>query len=160
MLIEQRAIENPKSNITQNPTLQSPESTSVARLNLKDNPPQTSRAEKLAAVDDLMSDWTKPEILPTKLKPKRSRQANEATIETRAERKKLEKWLRDDLHKLIEQRSYGVRYSLKGSNLEDFEAVVKRLRWRDPLIGRKIDSVNFIDRKSVRIWFWGGSNRG
>ncbi len=107
-----------------------------------------------------MSDWTKPEILPTKTKTKRNRQVDPATIEARARRKKLEAWLKLDLYKLIEQRSPGERYRLKGCEREDFEAVITRLRRLDPLIRRKIDSVNFIDRNLVRVWFWGGANHG
>lgn len=61
---------------------------------------------------------------------------------------------------MIEQRRYYERYRLEGFEREDFEAVVTRLRWRDPLIGRKIDLVNFIDRNSVTVWFWVGAYYG
>ena len=96
---------------------------------------------------------------PANILPK-TRAEKLATIETRARRKKLETWLKVDLYKMIEQRRYYERYRLEGFEREDFEAVVTRLRWRDPLIGRKIDLVNFIDRNSVTVWFWVGAYYG
>lgn len=100
-----------------------------------------------------------PRKCPANILPK-TRAKKLAAIETRARRKKLETWLKVDLYKMIEQRRYCERYRLEGFEREDFEAVVTRLRWRDPLIGRKIDLVNFIDRNSVTVWFWVGAYYG
>jgi hypothetical protein len=77
-----------------------------------------------------------------------------APQKTKERRRKLEDWLKGDLLKMIEQRRYYVRYLLKGRDREDFEAVLKRLRFADRDIDRAIDLVNFIDRGSVTIWFW------
>ena len=132
MLIEQRAIENQKSNITQNPTLQSSESTSVARLNLRDNAPKKTRAEKLAAIDELMSDFDRKVA-----------------------------WVEKQLYKAIDGGFYwwNIERVTKAERPE-FAAILARLRLRDPAINRAIDSVNYIDRNSVTVWFWVGANHG
>ncbi len=91
-----------------------------------------SRAEKLAAVDELMSDFDRKVA-----------------------------WVEKQLYKAIEHRFYWWHIDrVTKAERPEFAAILARLMLRDPVINRAIDSVNFIDGGGVTVRFWGGANRG
>lgn len=96
------------------------------------NAPQKTRAEKLAAVDQLMADFDRKVA-----------------------------WVEKQLYKAIDHRFYWWHVDrVTKAERPEFAAILARLRLRDPVINRAIDSVNFIDGGGVTVWFWVGANHG